>query len=965
MQEYPTTDASHYSLQDLQRLWDGCQSAKISQTDETIGLQFRNEKLAKEIKDLLYAILPIREEEYPNIENATLSLRDQQYYFLHLYIIQKSGTMSEDMLGDQYFLKTLRDDDKDFSTAFISGIIPGPKGPRYQNLRPREQGLFTFSAQGRVISRVDKKARHPEKKKGYSQIQSCSLVDKDVWTSPFGFSKARELKLYGLMTHRKDALVRCYLIKDSGTVGRPFDFPSKSEADQSTWCKNDNSTETIYYPAQQFEEFKGHNYSLRNRTEGINEVLARLRFNPHRSIVAICAKTLDARLLAYKFAEDLLEEFRRHAVQFKLNLNPNYRIPIIIYTPKTSKRNQSLLPLPIDTSLDEWIKINWVDTKIEDESLEFQFYTSEMRQKDITEANRLHSDKNRRLNRFYETETVHGPESNCNYDLLLGLSELSDEHFNACGPFSLVRDMFEDGYIKRAIRLLGPFQEGDPRNRCYRAINALFHYEHFDMRTAISRLILSEEFEIAEYLLKKIRINKFELRIKHEHLLVDILIKRGNPRHFAFMGLEEMLIRAVVAEEWIPIKLCIKEFPLETKPLLGLLLFRACEQQRPVEVNFLLARDADKTYTFEDKTPIVCSAVLQDWTTVAIFTRYHTDEQDNAHYGFAVLEALKNRHRGLAKSLLLAGAKTTWRQGKKGCEIDSALFFALLDDADDADELLKLLYPHEYSSKPIDTSLSSQERWEALLLRALANPNQHNLSYLHKLHGLLHPTQTESFRCLHFIFKDGYNQTLDNTIIAFIDEIIQRDNYQVNYQSVLLNLWIYHPYYSDALINALLNRLKPTYIRHLTLLCLKDILNYTILNSTEPMLLLSLGKMTHSKLIPKPIGRYVKKLDDNFQDNYKTNNPHEKIMEILDNYTRNNINPSAKEIALTLDSVLDHFNKIIDRAGKPEFFRGYTQDAFFSKKMFEYLTCVKNMTDPQLNLQLTSRYTPPDEFDMK
>ena len=230
MQDSRKRDTAFYSPEDLQRLWEECLRAKISQTEEIVRIEFNNVKIKREISDLLHAILPIRGGAYPKEENNSILITEDQYYFLQIYVMQQSGTISGEILGDQYLLKTLRDDDKDFSGAFISGIIPGPNGARYQNLRFAKQSLFTFSAQGSLISRLSKKPRHPEKKKGFSQIQSCTLVDKGVWRTPFGFSKARKLKLYGLMTHLKDTLIRGYLVNDSGTVGRPFDFSSKVEA---------------------------------------------------------------------------------------------------------------------------------------------------------------------------------------------------------------------------------------------------------------------------------------------------------------------------------------------------------------------------------------------------------------------------------------------------------------------------------------------------------------------------------------------------------------------------------------------------------------------------------------------------------------------------------------------------------------------------------------------------------------
>ncbi len=1170
MQGNRTRDTAFYSPEDLQRLWEECLRANISQAGEIVRIEFNNEKIRQEISDLLYAILPLRGGTYPKEDNNSILITEDQYYFLQIYAMQQSGKISGEILGDQYLLKTLRDDDKDFSQAFISGIIPGPNGARYQNLRPAKQSLFTFSAQGPLISRLNKEPRHPEKKQGFSQIQSCTLIDKDVWSTPFGFSKARNEKLYGFMTHMKDTLIRGYLVKDSGTVARPFDFPSIDEAKKSRWYhknKVDNkdsdqiekkkSPETLYYPAQKFEEFKEHNRILRMSPDNTNEILARLRFNPHRSIVAICAETLEARLLAYKFADNLLEEFRRYAKQNGLNLNPNYRIPIIIYLPK---KGISANP-------------------------EFLFYTTDMRKRDTFEADEIYRDTDRRLQKFFGNETVHGVESSCNYDLLLGLKNLSDEHFNISGSSSVVLHMFEDGYIKRAIRLLGPFQAGNENNRCYRVINKLLENRHLDIAET-TFLIVAEEFDIAAFVLQKTKLNKLDLKLGYNTLLIDHLIKRGNPRHFKFMGLEDMLKKAVDAEAWLPIKLCIKEFPQETRPLLGYLLFKACQQKRAVEVNFLLYRNADKTFTVNGQTPIVCSTELQDWSTLAIFARYSTDVEDHAHYGLALLEALRHRHRGLAKLLLIAGAKTTWRKSKEGYELESALFFALLDECD---ELSETVYNHEYLSKPCDKSTFSQlclirdlaqfkkqadtekllrkkhpdlfssnpyynefercvlvfealavgdiafalrrmalylcskssnqntvtseqfyeciqilnrnfasaievinkrlhkkivenitlltlrfqnltlvhtivtlfsqlidlknpeidknayysgtfdvlhddhsflnrlmsgsfdkptsefdiemiifntlilnidqnnftfvqkvvsscftnptshERWQALILKALDEPTQHNISDIYKLHGLLYCTQTEPFRCLHFIFKNGYNQNLDSTITAFLDEIIQRDNYQFNFQAVLLNLWFYHPYYSNSLVTMLLSRLGANYVFHLTLLILKDILDYNVLALKQHQTIISIGKMRYWNLMLNFRGNgcdgddydwLCEKMDGRPRTIKEKINSYQDIMNILNQYTRNDMDPLLDETIRTFDSVLKIFNQIIANSKSPRLFSEHSSNADFNRKVFEYLSCVRDIiqayelsasqkTDPMPNQANPPRYTLP------
>lgn len=1172
MQDYSSRNKSSFTQEDILRLCSELLQAEISQTGEIFRILFQNAKIAQEIFEFLYAILPIRGGQYPQLNHRIILLTEEQVYFVHLYKMQQEGKMSEDALGDQYLLKTLRDDDKDFSGAFISGIIPGPNGARYQNLRPAAQGLFTHSADDHPISRLNKTPRHPEKKKGFSQIQSCTLVDKGVWSTPFGFSKIRMGKLYGLMTHLKDTLIRGYLVKDSGTVARPFDFQSLEAVKTSMWSPDEekNPSERRYYPSQKFEEFKVHNCKLRSDPEakGTNEILARLRFNPYRSIVAICAATLESRLLAFKFSQDLLEEFRAYALKNGIQLNPDYKIPIIVYLPNiTANYNM----------VDPWTKKYFEDP-------DFIFYTEEMRQLDSKTATKTTENPDSRLHIFFGFETINGPTSTCNYDLLLGVDNLTDEHFRSNSEFSLVHHMFEDGFIKRAVRLLGPFEPRNRNNRCYRAMCTLLNNRYVNINLTISRLIIAEEFEIASFFLEKTALNKDELPDLNEYLpgsLIDFLISKGNPRHFQFMGLEEMLKKAAEAEAWVPIKLCIKEFPNETKPLLGFLLHKACQQRRPVEVNFLLAKEADKTFSIEKLTPIVCSAYLQDWITLAIFARYSTDNNDEAQYGPALLIALKFRQRGLAKLLLQAGAKTKNRHGEKAYELESPLFYALLDDCDelleplfhheepslvDSDTARKRLYlirdlalfknnnhveklvndkihalsiseadyseldrcvlvfealaigdtsfalrrmamyllspytmtprtigPREFSNgiailnrnltsaiKYIDkrhykqlteniilltlqfqdlkllntiiilfshliglvntdqnvssnkytynhhnipsiifkimggefdhprcdfdiemiifdtlllnidehnflfiqeiigrffNNSRSKERWEALLLKALDTPSahvsclfldppsEHRISCLHKLHGLLYCTLELPSNVLHFILRNGYNQNLDSKIISYLDEIIQYENYKINCKKMLLNLWIYHPYFSENLITAILARLGTDYLQHLTLLMLNDILQSHIYGVEKTLVFQKLGDLSFYKMTLAPSDdsseEREKLFDMNFPGNStpKKKSPYQNLLTILEEYFKDNILPSSNITSSFFDRVIEYFSSTIAQSNTQTFFKEHSDEAHFNRKMLEYLNCVKNICDPHHAPDARLRYT--------
>jgi hypothetical protein len=259
-----------------------------------------------------------------------------------------------------------------------------------------------------------------------------------------------------------------------------------------------------------------------------------------------------------------------------------------------------------------------------------------------------------------------------------------------------MHDMLKNGYARIALRLLGPFRPNDANNLCNIVVKKLLDDNLFHRNSPlIAELIYAEAFDLADEIIRDTKSEKDNLYFRGK-LLVDHLIDRGNPRQLNYMGLDNLLKKAAAIKNWFTVRLCIKEYPTLRRSILGELLFEACQQRQHPEADFLLRMGADTSTVVNGKTPIVCATELEDWLMVALFSQYPTDAKDTAHYGYALLGALRHEQRGLAKLLLQAGAKPTWRSLKQERELESTVFYALMHDYE---ELLPPLIEHEKSSE--------------------------------------------------------------------------------------------------------------------------------------------------------------------------------------------------------------------------------------------------------------------------
>ncbi len=570
--------------------WDEFLTFHSQNTKETylIKIGFNTVQLSLGFIQFLNKALPFIGDQFPVQDGKTVILTNDQFYFFQLSWLQRKGELNPVFLGGQYLLKTLRADRYDFSQSFKLGLIPGNNGKRYHNLRPIGRRDYTVTPRGEVANRLEKKPEYTqEEKKEYSQIQACTYIDARLLVDAFGFEKAREEKLYGLLTHINDALFSRLMLRDCGTVVRPFDFSNREEA---------VSKPSVFYTRSQFRLFVEKNAELRQKEKGANEVLARLRFNPFRTLVVICSDTLESRLMADHFAKELLQEFREFARRNQLQINPDFRIPIIFYLPHNLLGSRPKL----------------------------SYYTPEMRAKDCAQCVVIEKNIRTRNEKF----------NSQHYEFLLGLHKITPETFldrTQKGKL-LALEMLTNGYARMLFRLLRPVDNPEDDTVCEGLFSQLLKRDLIKKNDfVIGDLIMVEEFGLAQKIIELTGSEKASLCFREydEKLkaciakpLEDYCLLKGNPRQIAFMGLETMLRKAAQQDRWGAIRLCVKEFPSISKSLLGELLFAACQQIKHAEAYFLLQKGADTTILVNQQTVLDYAKDQEDQVMLKLLADY-------------------------------------------------------------------------------------------------------------------------------------------------------------------------------------------------------------------------------------------------------------------------------------------------------------------------------------------------------
>ncbi len=564
-----------------------CTRLSNKDAPDIITLKFKDKNTASQFIIKLKDRLPLLNTPFPQLTDLNVSLTKEQDLFLKRLIMCESGNLTMDYLKD-CLLKTLRADEFDFSYQFLLGIIPGDNNSRrLHNLRPSQRKSYLINPDGYVSNREYKTPMYSEKEKiGFSQAQSNTLLDPNALSRAFGFNKdQRNDKLYGIVTHLDDALFNRLLVDDSGTVNRIFDFDTHDQA----YTGLDQLREGLF-TRKKISEFKIANKKARKSNPRTNEVLARIRFNPYRTVVCICSDTLEARLLAYHFAQELLEEYKIYAEKNGFTVNPNFRIPIIYYLRKE--------------------KVSGLCCRVYHETRQ---YTNQMRIADEAQASLIHSIKLEKVNCYHAN----------NFEFLLGLKTITkDILLDMCLGQPLAYIMMKNGYTRMLMRLLKTPQIKE------QVFNSLT-YDHIGLirqnDPIIANLVLCEEFELANKLIEATNTDKFFIKMErseHEYLSTHLL-NQGNPRQIEFMGLDEMLLQAADLEKWVVVKLCLKEFKSIKNETILQLFSLALKNSKKCEYAFIFkkASDMEETLTLLFDIGIESN---EDWWFIAM--RFYLDK---------------------------------------------------------------------------------------------------------------------------------------------------------------------------------------------------------------------------------------------------------------------------------------------------------------------------------------------------
>ncbi len=586
---------------------------------DIITFKFLRKKTAKRFFDLLKENLPLLNTEYPKIDKRNVYITEEQFVFCLRQTMWESGNLTTEYIKD-CLLKTLRADEFDYSYQFILGIIPGDNNSRrLHNLRPSQRQPFIIGPDGTITARINKQPMYSkEKKAGFSQAQSNTLLDPNALSRAFGFSRnQRNEKLYGIITHTDDSLFNRLLTDDSGTVTRIFDHESEEKAKKtlSDWLE-----QRLYHP-DQIEEFLRANKKARLSNPRTNEVLARIRFNPNRTVVCICSDTLSARLLAYDFAQELLEHYKIYAAKQGITVNPNFKIPIIFYS---EKKTWSLLFTGIQHNIRQ--------------------YTDTMRHDDEDEAREIYLDINKRIEHYKYND----------FEFLLGLPEITTEILlDQCLGQPLAYIMMRNGYTRMLMRLL---KTPALREQVFDSLSNDFRGLFYRNDPIIGSLILAEQFDLADRLIQVTQSRKPDIKLERSEFkdVRSYLRHKGNPRQIDYIGLDDMLIDAAHNNQWVTVILCLKELPNIKNETLISLYSIASRNAKECESKLMFQKSFEIEAAISELFKTASSS--RHWDQGELLIKNPLICQNKSLLGPALIWAIQDKKATIARLLINAGA---------------------------------------------------------------------------------------------------------------------------------------------------------------------------------------------------------------------------------------------------------------------------------------------------------------------
>lgn len=602
---------------------------------------FDNPQSALAFFHFMVHILPIKNHELPVLLMNEVNLSAEQFHFFKRTTMMSSALLPKEFVKD-FFLKTLRADNFDFSSSFLVTLFNAEEDNRaLQNLRPTNRGDYIIDSDGSVHERYAKKSSEQKRRSGFTQIQSTTLVDETLITEPFGFS--RREALYGIMTHLDDLIISRLLVQDGGTITRPNEVNNLEEAHEKAISLVKSTNTRNQSLDQKLRVFKKENIKARRAADsGTNEVMARLRFNPYRCFVSICANTLSSRLLGHDFSEELLEHFTQYCDEKGLTTNPTFKIPIAMYA-------KDMIEDPFYfRTLSKKLRGN--------KAHDLMLYTREFYQADIFECEKILEDQYQRMGRY----------TRCEFEFLLGLNKLTLDIFNEkVEGVSLALYMMRKGYARMLLRLLRPARlEKRPlsdQNLLPNILNDLLDKRLIiENDPVIAEFIRIEAFEIADMLIDRTQSSKIDLPFGKARL-IDHILERGNPRQMAFIGLEDALIKAAQMGRWVLVRLCLKEIKGIKQELLTQLLMLAVDQKKHAEIILLLQLGAGTDESVNVVIRIALSYIPNDLLIIELLLNFYSTPEKCSKFGHALLPALRRGKCSLARELFHVVERIDWR----------------------------------------------------------------------------------------------------------------------------------------------------------------------------------------------------------------------------------------------------------------------------------------------------------------
>lgn len=228
--------------------------------------------------------------------------------------------------------KTIRADSVDFWGDFAEELV----NPAVNKKELREGGRKAWTVKikdGKYVAAPtskEEKRKLPDEaydeadKKAYTRHQSTSYSNYQAGYNPpyFGHNRVRAELVVGVSFHLDDCKLKRIMVYDSGTVGRPYDFDTKEQADAFIKNRLDNAMYHVSLASLQETGLSG-------KHRGHNEVMAKLKWG-ERATITVFSNNLESRLLAQLRAKNLENRLKikypHQAITVPINIYPEFSL---------------------------------------------------------------------------------------------------------------------------------------------------------------------------------------------------------------------------------------------------------------------------------------------------------------------------------------------------------------------------------------------------------------------------------------------------------------------------------------------------------------------------------------------------------------------------------------------------------------------------------------------------------------